>query len=402
MRATLDHRAGAVVRPASAFSRRSLLRGALAGGLVTTGLVACGTEGTRETAERCVSQDRSGAEKALNFSNWPLYIDVDEKDESKRPTLDAFVKQSGIQVKYTEDINDNNEFFGKVRNQLARCQETGRDIFVLTDWMAARLVRLGWLQKLDPGNLPNVQANLLDSLRGVAWDPRRERAVPWQSGLTGLAYNAKVTKEVRTFDELLTRPDLKGKITLLSEMRDTMTLSLLSLGVQPEEFTEIEFDNALAKVAKATDSGQVRRFTGNDYAQDLAKGDIAACVAWSGDVLQLQFDDPNIKFVVPEEGVLLWSDNMMVPNKATHKANAEKLMDYYYQPDVAAQLAAYVNYICPVKGAQEAMTRIDPELAENPLIFPDAATLERTHTFRALNAKEERMYDAKFQKVIGA
>jgi spermidine/putrescine transport system substrate-binding protein len=399
---TTDHRPGAVVRPASAFSRRGLLHGALAGGLVTTGLVACGTEGTRETAERCVSQDRSGAEKQLNFSNWPLYIDVDEKDESRRHTLDAFMKQTGIQVRYTEDINDNNEFFGKVRNQLARCQQTGRDVFVLTDWMAARLVRLGWLQKLDTGNLPNIQAHLLDSLRDVTWDSRREHAVPWQSGLTGMAYNAKVAKEVRTFDELLTRPDLKGKVTLLSEMRDTMTLSLLSLGKQPEQFTEADFDAALDKVAKATDSGQVRRFTGNDYAQDLAKGDIAACLAWSGDVLQLQFDNPDIKFVVPEDGALLWSDNMMVPNQATHKANAERLMDYYYRPEVAAQLAAYVNYICPVKGAQEAMTRIDPGLAENPLIFPDEATLRGTHTFRGLDAEEERTYEAKYQKVIGA
>jgi spermidine/putrescine transport system substrate-binding protein len=402
MRTTPDHRPGEVARPASALSRRTLLRGALAGGLVATGLSACGTEGTRETAESCKSEDRSATEKQLNVSNWPLYIDVAEDDESKRPTLDAFVKQTGIKVKYTEDINDNNEFFGKVRNQLAQCQATGRDIFVLTDWMAARLLRLGWVQKLDTGNLPNVQANLLDSLRDVSWDRERDQAVPWQSGLTGLAYNAKVTKEVRTFDELLTRPDLKGKVTLLSEMRDTMTLSLLSLDKEPEDFTADDFDAAIDKIAKATDSGQVRRFTGNDYAQDLAKGDIAACLAWSGDVLQLQFDNPDIRFVVPDEGALLWSDNMMVPNKATHKTNAEKLMDYYYQPEVAAELAAWVNYICPVKGAQQAMTKIDPDLAENPLIFPDPATLRRTHAFRALNEKDEKTYEAKFQKVIGA
>ncbi|HEX6076765.1 MAG TPA: spermidine/putrescine ABC transporter substrate-binding protein [Micromonosporaceae bacterium] len=402
MRTTPDHRPGEVARPASALSRRTLLRGALAGGLVATGLSACGTEGTRETAESCKSEDRSATERQLNVSNWPLYIDVAEDDESKRPTLDAFVKQTGIKVKYTEDINDNNEFFGKVRNQLAQCQATGRDIFVLTDWMAARLLRLGWVQKLDTGNLPNVQANLLDSLRDVSWDRERDQAVPWQSGLTGLAYNAKVAKEVRTFDELLTRPDLKGKVTLLSEMRDTMTLSLLSLDKEPEDFTADDFDAAIDKIAKATDSGQVRRFTGNDYAQDLAKGDIAACLAWSGDVLQLQFDNPDIRFVVPDEGALLWSDNMMVPNKATHKTNAEKLMDYYYQPEVAAELAAWVNYICPVKGAQQAMTKIDPDLAENPLIFPDPATLRRTHAFRALNEKDEKTYEAKFQKVIGA
>ncbi len=386
----------------SAFSRRTLLRGVFAGGLVAGGLVACGTPGSKKSAESCKSTDLSAKEKQLRFSNWPLYIDVDDKDEKKRPTLDAFAKQTGIEVKYVEDINDNNEFFGKVRNQLAQCQATGRDLIVLTDWMAARLVRLGWVQDLDTAKLPNVKANLLDSLAGVAWDSGRQHSVPWQSGMTGIAYNEKVTKEVHTLDELLTRSDLKGKVTMLSEMRDTMALSLLSLGKKPEDFSDADFDAAIEKVQKATDSGQVRRFTGNDYAQDLAKGDIAACVAWSGDVLQLQFDDPKIKFVIPDEGGALWSDNMMVPNKASHKANAEKLIDYYYQPEVAAELAAWVNYICPVKGAQEAMQKIDPDLAKNSLIFPDEATLKRTHAFRSLTEKEEKAYETKFQKVIGA
>jgi spermidine/putrescine transport system substrate-binding protein len=383
-------------------SRRTLLRGVLAGGLVAGGLAACGTPGTKETAESCKSTDKSASEKELHWSNWPLYIDVDEKDAKKRPTLEKFMQQTGIDVGYVEDINDNNEFFGKIRNQLAQCQPTGRDLIVLTDWMASRLIRLGWVQKLDTGNLPNVKANLLDSLAGVAWDSGRKHSVPWQSGMTGIAYNEKVTKEVRTLDELLTRPDLKGKVTLLSEMRDTMALSLLSLGKQPEDFSDADFDAAIEKIQKATDSGQVRRFTGNDYAPELAKGDIAACVAWSGDVLQLQLADPKIKFVIPDEGGALWSDNLMVPNKATHKANAEKLIDYYYQPEVAAEVEASVNYICPVKGAQQAMEKIDPELAKSPLIFPDAETLKRTHAFRGLSAKEEKVYETKFQQVIGA
>ncbi|TYB34978.1 spermidine/putrescine ABC transporter substrate-binding protein [Micromonospora sp. AP08] len=386
-------------------TRRGLLTGTLGSAalLATAGTLAgCGTKGAQQTEAGCKSEDLSATEKKLAFSNWPQYMDVDEKDESKRPTLDEFVKKSGIQVTYTEDVNDNNEFFGKVQNQLAGCQTTGRDIMVLTDWMAARMIRLGWIQKLDKAKLPNVEANLLPSLRNRSFDSDSQLAIPWQSGLAGLAYNAKVAKEIRTVDELLTRPDLKGKVTALSEMRDTMGLLLQSNGHDPANFTTAQFDDALNKLKKAVDSKQIRKFTGNDYAPDLAKGDIAACIGWSGDVIQLGFEDEKIKFVVPDSGVMLWSDNMLVPNKATHKANAEELINYYYDPAVAAQLAAYVNYICPVKGAQAEMEKIDPELAANPLIFPDEAMLSKSKVFMALDEKREKEYEAKFQQVIGA
>ncbi|NJP35003.1 polyamine ABC transporter substrate-binding protein [Micromonospora thermarum] len=391
--------------PLRPLSRRGLLTGTLgSAALLAAGgsLAGCGTKAATQTEAGCVSDDVSGTEKTLAFSNWPQYMDVDEKDESKRPTLDEFVQKSGIKVTYTEDVNDNNEFFGKVQNQLAACQGTGRDIFVVTDWMAARMIRLGWIQKLDKSKLPNVEANLLGSLRNRPFDPDSQLAIPWQSGLAGIAYNGNVTKELRTVDELLTRPDLKGKVTALSEMRDTMGLLLQSNGHDPANFTGAQFDDALNKLKKAVDSGQIRKFTGNDYAPDLAKGDIAACIGWSGDVIQLGFEDEKIKFVVPESGVMLWSDNMMVPNKATHRANAEQLINYYYDPAVAAKLAAYVNYICPVKGAQAEMEKIDPELATNPLIFPDEAMLSRSKVFMALDEKQEREYEAKFQQVIGA
>ncbi|MEU4369040.1 extracellular solute-binding protein [Micromonospora chersina] len=386
-------------------TRRGLLTGTLGSAalLATAGTLAgCGTKGAQQTEAGCKSDDLSATEKKLAFSNWPQYMDVDEKDESKRPTLDEFVKKSGIQVTYTEDVNDNNEFFGKVQNQLAGCQTTGRDVMVLTDWMAARMIRLGWIQKLDKAKLPNVEANLLPSLRNRSFDSDNQLAIPWQSGLAGLAYNAKVTKEIRTVDELLTRPDLKGKVTALSEMRDTMGLLLQSNGHDPANFTTAQFDDALNKLKKAVDSKQIRKFTGNDYAPDLAKGDIAACIGWSGDVIQLGFEDEKIKFVVPDSGVMLWSDNMLVPNKATHKANAEELINYYYDPAVAAKLAAYVNYICPVKGAQAEMEKIDPELAANTLIFPDDAMLSKSKVFMALDEKREKEYEAKFQQVIGA
>jgi spermidine/putrescine transport system substrate-binding protein len=395
---------------ASAVSRRGFLRGAgLAGlGLGVPGLLsACGTEGASQTADSCVSKDLSSTQKTLNFSNWPLYIDEAEvkrngKKVTVNPTLEKFQKETGIKVDYVADVNDNNEFFGIVRNQLADCQPTGRDIFVLTDWMAGRVIRLGWIQKLDKAAIPNVQANLLQSLRGRQIDKNDEHAVPWQSGLSGIAYNGAVTGEVRTIDELLTRADLKGKVTCLTEMRDTMGLLLLANGHDPGNFTEAQFDDALEKLKRAVASGQIRRFTGNDYAPDLAKGDIAACIAWSGDVLQLTAENEKIQFIAPDSGVMLWSDNMLVPNKATHKANAEKLMNYYYEPAVAAELAAYVNYICPVQGAQEAITKIDPALATNPLIFPDDATLGRTRSFMALDEAQERTYSQKFQQAIGA
>ncbi|MEU8114007.1 spermidine/putrescine ABC transporter substrate-binding protein [Micromonospora sp. NPDC048947] len=391
--------------PLRPLSRRGLLTGTLgSAALLTMGgsLAGCGTKGAQQTEAGCVSEDLSGTEKKLAFANWPQYMDVDDTDESKRPSLDEFITKTGIQVTYTEDINDNNEFFGKVQNQLAACQSTDRDIIVLTDWMAARMIRLGWIQKLDPAKIPNVQANLLPSLLNRPFDAENRISIPWQSGLAGLAYNGNVTKELRTVDELLTRPDLKGKVTALSEMRDTMGLLLGSNGHDPANFTAAQFDDALNKLKKAVDSGQIRKFTGNDYAPDLAKGDIAACIGWSGDVIQLSGEDEKVRFVAPDSGVMLYSDNMMVPNKATHKGNAEALINYYYEPTVAAKLAAYVNYICPVTGAQAEMEKIDPELAANPLIFPDEALLSKSKVFMALDEKQEKEYEGKFQQVIGA
>ncbi len=389
----------------TALSRRTLMRGAAATGALAalgTSLAACGTKGTKQTEASCVSEDRSATEKMLAFSNWPLYIDVDDKDESKRPTLLAFENETGIKVSYTEDINDNNEFFGKINKQLGDCQAIDRDIITMTDWMAGKLVRLGWMQKLDKANLPNVTANLAAAFKGPGWDPQNDYSVVWQAGLTGVAYNAKVAKEVKTINELLTRPDLKGKVTMLSEMQDTMALMLLANGNDPANFTEAQFDAALTKLDTAVKSGQIRKFTGNDYAQDLDKGDIAACIAWSGDVIQLGFENENVKWVNPEEGLTYFTDNMMVPNKATHKANAEKLMNYYYDPKVAAELAAWVNYICPVEGAKAEMAKIDKELADNPLIFPDATDLAKAKDFQSLTDAEEKAYQEKFQKVIGA
>lgn len=388
----------------NAVSRRGFIRGASLAGMAVAApglLSACGTKAAKQTAVSCVSKDLSATQKLLNFSNWPEYIDVTDNGKHM-PSLEAFEKQTGIKVTYNTDINDNNEFFQKVSNQLGDCQTVGRDIIVMTDWMAGRMIKLGWMQKLDHANLPSVDKNLVANLKSPSWDPNRDYSVPWQSGLSGIAYNSKYTGEVKSMEELLTRSDLKGKVSLLSEMGDTMGFMVKIVGGDPTNFDANTFGEAIDKLKQYVSSGQVRRFTGNDYIRDLNAGNLVACEAWSGDVVVMQYDNPHIKWIAPEEGLSLWSDNMMVPNKADHKANAEALMNYYYDPTVAATLAAWVNYICPVEGAREAMAKIDRSLVENPLIFPDASFLDKTWAFMEMDEKTREGYDKQFTQAIGA
>jgi spermidine/putrescine transport system substrate-binding protein len=384
--------------------RRGFLRGVGAAGVALTLpelLAACGTKGSKQSASSCVSKDISATDKTLNFSNWPEYIDVSNNGK-RMPSLENFMKQSGIKVTYNTDINDNNQFFAKVQNQLGDCQPIGRDIITMTDWMAGKMINLGWIQKLDADKIPNVHANLIDSLKSPGWDKKRDYSVPWQSGLTGIAYNAKYTGEIKSMKELITRSDLKGKVTMLTEMRDTMGFMLKIVGADPEKFSQSDWENALDELKKAVAAGQFRRFTGNDYVDDLNAGNIVACEAWSGDVIAMQFDNPDIKWVVPEEGLAIWADNMMVPNKADHKANAEALMNYYYEPEVAATVSAWVNYICPVDGAQQAMEKIDKSLVDNDLIFPSADFLAQTFLFQDLDEKTARTYETDFTHARGA
>jgi spermidine/putrescine transport system substrate-binding protein len=388
------------VTGSSGLSRRSVLKGA-AGAAAAVGslavLPAFATSGSQQDPATCRARDLSARDRRLVISNWPEYID--EADGDQRSTLQDFEKRTGIKVDYTADVNDNIEFFAKVRNQLAACQSSKRDMFMLTDWMAARFVSLGWLQPLDPAKVPNLHSNLIDSLAHVPWDPDRQYSAPWQSGLTGIAYNKSKVKEVRSFNELLTRPDLRGRISLLTEMPDTMGLLLLSDGADPGNFTHAQWDKAMDKLRKARHDGQIRAFTGNEYIQDLSAGNILACEAWSGDVAAAE--DENLVFVPPEEGLMIWADNMLVPNLATHQANAEEWINFYYEPETAAKLAAYVWYICPVKGAKEAMEKIDPDLVDNPLIFPDEEMLSRTHAFKGLDEATRRIYQGEYSDVTG-
>jgi spermidine/putrescine transport system substrate-binding protein len=385
---------------AGRLSRRNLLRGAGAvafvGGSAAV-LPRFELQGAKQTPQSCPSTDYSDSERELVISNWPEYIDPRNEPTS---TFSVFQEQTDISVSYTDDVNDNIDFFGRIVNQMRACEPVDRDMFMLTDWMAARMINLGWLQRLDHANLPNVDANLIGTLKRPPWDPDRNYSVPWQSGLTGIAYNASVTSEVRSFSELLTRSDLKGRVTVLSEMRDTMLFMLLVVGADPLDFNDDEWYEALDRLQQAVSDGQIRAFTGNDYIRGLKSGDIAACEAWSGDVIQAQFEDPNIRFVPAEEGLSVWSDNMLVPNLARHKANAEAWMNYYYDPMVAAKLAAWVNYICPVEGAQQAMEKVDPSLVDNQLIFPTPEFLADATDMMPLNESQTQTYENDWTRLL--
>lgn len=382
-------------------SRRNFLRGTGVGAMAlssTSLLAACGTDSARIEAGACESTDLSAQEKTLTFSNWIGYVDpVKAKDTS---TLEKFQQETGITVNYKNgDVNDNEQFFAKVSPQLQDCKSTGRDAFVVTDWMAARMIDLGWIQKLDHANMPNVDANLIDFLKAPAWDPKRDYSVPWQSGMTGICYNSELTDPVSSFEELLTRPDLKGKIELLTEMRDTMLFMLLMDGSDPEDFTADQFSSAIELLKGFVDNGQVRRFAGNDYVDDMKSGDIVACEAWSGDVINL-LGGGKYKYVQPEEGFALWTDNVLVPNKAEHKSNVETMMNFYYDPVNAAKLSAWNYYFCPVQGAQQEIGQFDKSAVNSDFIFLDDATLDRGKMFMALDDQQEQDFQRQYNEVM--
>ncbi|MFE1800920.1 spermidine/putrescine ABC transporter substrate-binding protein [Streptomyces sp. NPDC059517] len=385
-------------------SRRNLLR-TLGTGAAAAFAAGCGVPAAYVAPGDRRRSDLSATEKRLTWANWPLYIDTDDEDESRRPTLDAFGKRTGIAVTYTEEINDNDEFFGKVSPSLMNHQETGRDLIVISDWMCARFVRLGWVQEMDRSRQPNITRYLDPQLRSPAFDPGRRSTVPWQSGITGVAYNRRrLGREIRHVSELWA-DDLKGRVTLLSGLDEAFALLMQGNGVDITRWTADDFHMMCDQVDELVRADHIRRFTGNDYIKDLSSGDVLACQAYSGDVIQLQADDPDIEFVVPEEGAEFWSESLMIPNLARHKANAEELVDYYYEPAVAAELAAWVNYVCPVPAAQDILASAkDKEtaaLAEDPLIFPDSAMRKRLAIARDITAKERTEFAKRWNAIAG-
>ncbi|MFF5788326.1 spermidine/putrescine ABC transporter substrate-binding protein [Streptomyces sp. NPDC012693] len=385
-------------------SRRSLLRGV--GGAGAAGLLAgCGVPAAYVDERERAGRDVSARDRTLDFANWPLYIDTDEDDTSKRPTLNGFRERTGISVRYTEEINDNDEFFGKIGPALMNHQETGRDLIVVSDWMAARFVRLGWVQEMDRAAQPNVAAHLAPQLRLPAFDRERLHSVPWQSGITGIAYDRRrLGREIRSTGDLWA-DDLRGKVTLLSGLDESFALLMLGNGVDVTRWTGDDFHALCEQVEGLVRTKHIRRFTGNDYIKDLSTGDVLACQAYSGDVIQLQADNPDIEFVVPEEGGELWAESLMIPNRARHKTNAEKLVDYYYEPEVAAELAAWVTYVCPVPAARDVLADSGDEelaaLAEDPLIFPDTAMRSRLAIARDITSEERQVFAKKWNAIVG-
>jgi spermidine/putrescine transport system substrate-binding protein len=348
-------------RRAGTWVAATLLAALLAG----IGLAGCGSGGIGGDTGPAAQVDASGPVKGqLTISQWPLYI-----DPGKNGTVAEFERNTGVDVKYIEDINDNSEFFGKMQPLLAKGESGGRSMITVSDWLANQMYHLGYIQKLDYSKLPNVQNNLITPLRHPAADPNREFTVPWQSGMTGLIVNTRLAPDVNSICDLFD-PKYKGKVDMLTELRDTVPMTLKCMGIDPDTATTDQWLAAVAKVKEAADSGQIRRFTGNDYIRDLSSGDVDFVLGWSGDAIQLQQDDPNIKFVMPKEGCMLWSTSMEIPTGAPNPAAAEAWMNYVYDPRVQADIAEYVNYVTPVKGVKPILAKRDPQLAKSKLIFP--------------------------------
>src|SRR4051794_33284413 len=362
---------------------------------VTLGIAACGSSsgiesgGGKSKATTVKLQGKPSGD--LTISNWPLYID--------NKTVPDFEKATGVSVKYIEDVNDNVEFFGKVQPLLAQGGSGGRSMFVVTDWMAKKMYDLGYLQNLDKSGIPNVEKNLNPSLQHPSFDPNRDFAIPWQSGMTGVIVRKDLAPDVRSICDLFD-PKYKGKVEMLTEMRDTVPLVMKCMGVDLSQATEDDWLAAIDKMKQAADDGQIRRFTGNDYARDLTSGDASAVIGWSGDAVQLQADNPNIEWRMPTEGCMLWSDNMVIPVGAPNPAAAEAWINYVYEPKNEAQIEAYVNYVSPVEHVKEILLREEPEIAKNQLIFPSKSFTKNCTIQPSPSGEEEQNLNRAFNAVL--
>jgi spermidine/putrescine transport system substrate-binding protein len=385
-------------------SRREFLRrlGVAGVGTTTAGALLAGCGGVKGTQGQASKQNAKAAninhpKTAIGdwtWSNWPLYMD--------KKILKSFDKKYGGHVKYIEDINDNAEFTSKVQNQLNAGVPIGRDLVVITDTTAAKWIRNGWAEPVDWRNVPN-RKNRLPAWSHYDYDPKGEYLLPYQSGSIGIGYNPKLTgKKLTSFKEVFYDPKFKGKVTCLSDEESACYQVLLLQGIKPGDATLQQKLDAIAEVGKIAAKGQFRRFTGNDYSTDLAKGNAWISMAYSGDVVQLQSDNPELEFVYPEEGSLLWTDQMMLPAKVEHPYAAETMMNYLYDPQVAAKLATYVNYFSPVKGVKEILLKSQPKLAQNPLIFPPEDVQQRLYATPAVSAKDQRAAQEAMAKVTGA
>ena len=356
----------------------------------------------------------SVTDKHLSFDNWPAYIDD--------ATVGDFNKASGYDLKYTEGFNDNNEYFAKIVPSLARKKLVQPDILAPTFWMTARMINLGWVQPLPLDRMPNARKYLRKDLRDPVWDPTGRYSLPWQTGMTGIAYNKKVTGGKLTSIHDLLDKRFRGKVSVLTEMRDTIGLLLMGEGKKPSEITSFDdASGAFETLDKAKKDGQIRAFTGNEYLSGLSTGNYAVCVAWSGDILQIQQDSPNVEFLIPEEGGMSWADTMVWMKGSKRRDAVAAWMNWCYDPEHAAQITDYVQYVPPVEGVQDvirangetmmkaAKSKADKEAAQaeidlssNPLLFPDAATTAKLQAFNSLAPEVEQEFSVAFSKIAGA
>jgi len=317
----------------------------------------------------------------LNFSNWELYIDTPDTRKAAGltgpTTLEQFTQDSGIKVNYYEDVNSNSEYFATVQGRLRQGQGIGRDIIVSTDndRFLGEYIKNGWAQKLDKDLIPNI-SNLIAAQASPPFDPSREYSLPWFSGMDGIAWNEELTGPVTSVTQLLEDPELKGKVGVWNSMGDTLGLVILENGDDPATVTDETFDRAIAVIQKAQDAGQIRKFYGNDYAQPLATGDLAASMAWSGDILNL--GDPKVKWAIPQKGGIIWTDNMIIPTGGS-VPTASTYMNFVYDPKIAAELSLGANYISSVKGVKDQAATLNPDAAANTLAFPTDEMLGQMH-----------------------
>jgi spermidine/putrescine transport system substrate-binding protein len=362
--------------------------------MLALGLAACGggsgIEGGGEKKSEQVKLEGKPS-GSVTISNWPLYID--------KGTVPAFEKATGVKVNYIEDINSNEEFFNKMQPLLAKGESGDRSIFVLADYMVAKMHQLGYLQELDKSALPNVERNLSPSLKHPGFDPNRSYTVPWQSGMTGLIVNTEKAPDAHSICALFD-PKYKGKVDMLNEVREAVPLTMKCEGVDPNQASEGDWMKAIEKIKAAAQSGQIRRFTGNDYARDLTSGDAVVVMGWSGDAVQLQEDNPNLEWRMPEEGCMLWSEDMVIPVGAPNPTAAEAWMNYVYEPKVQANIAEYVNYVTPVEGVKQVLAKRNPELAKNQLIFPSTSFTKKCSATPVIEGEEEQNVVKAFNAVL--
>jgi spermidine/putrescine transport system substrate-binding protein len=356
-------------------------------------IAACGGGGVESSGSTDVQTVKVTGKPSgdLTISNWPLYID--------NKTVPDFEKATGVHVKYIEDVNDNAEFFGKLQPLLAQGQSGGRSIFVVTDWMAKKMYDLGYVQNLDKSAIPNVKKNLLPAFRHPTFDPNRDFSVPWQSGMTGLIVRTDLAPNVKSICDLFD-PKYKGKVDMLTEIPDTVPLVMKCMGVNLDHATVDDWLAAIDKIKGAAESGQIRRFTGNDYARDLTSGDVDAVIGWSGDAVQLQASNPDIKFVMPKEGCMIFSDNMVIPVGAPNPTAAEAWMNYVYDPKNQAQITDYNYYFSPVSGVKPILQKIDPKAANSELIFPTKSFTKTCDVAPTLTPDELQQVTQAFDAVV--